>query len=143
MIEDKDCQNTEEETVTCSFCGRVYDGTNMMMIIQANQVGGVYICSDCIEKCHGIVVDAYAKQAKEKDSINVETMTPADIKAYLDKYIIGQERAKKTLAVAVHNHIKMLKYYDYMADHPNADNVECEKANVLMCGSSGSGFCKM
>ena len=109
----------------CSFCGRSERDAELLI----SGIDG-YICNECAEQAHEIVLANVKKPSrlKMKDLPN-----PAEIKAYLDKYVIGQEDAKKTLSVAVYNHYKRL-------NHPEAeDDVELEKSNIIMVGSTGTG----
>jgi len=114
---------------TCSFCGRSKKPVDAFV----EGPGGVYICPECVELCYNIV-------RQEKRRINhsgfplEETPRPRQIKEFLDEYVIGQEKAKKILSVAVHNHYKRLVHID----NENKD-VEIDKSNVLLIGPTGSG----
>ena len=94
----------------------------------------VYICANCVDLCHNII-----RQEKRKLSENRPLFSsipaPREIKEYLDEYVIGQDHAKRTLSVAVHNHYKRLMHVDAAGD----DEVEIEKSNVLLIGPTGSG----
>ena len=123
----------------CSFCGASEDEQNVLV---GDSDKEVYICEDCW-KTVGRLLDmpvqeqAGKKVAKAKSEIHLDNMSPEKIKAYLDLHIIGQERAKKVLSVAVYNHYKML---DYAAKHANEErSVTVEKSNILMLGPSGVG----
>ena len=109
----------------CSFCGR--GERDAELLIQG--IDG-YICNECAEQAHEIVLNNQQKTALLKLD---KLPKPAEIKAYLDQYVIGQDAAKKTLSVAVYNHYKRLS-------HPEAeDDVELEKSNIIMVGSTGTG----
>lgn len=113
---------------TCSFCGR-------QMKHMFSSEDGALICDDCIERGHQIVQEMLAKEAKgcEMDKLNLNNLPrPADIKAFLDQYVIGQEDAKKYLSVAVYNHYKRLL-------QPKDDGVEIEKSNIILLGPTGTG----
>lgn len=113
------------KTNKCSFCGR--PDTQVQLMI--NGIDGC-ICSDCVEQAQKLI-DQTMRGPSPLNNGNLPK--PAEIKAYLDKYVIGQEDAKKTLSVAVYNHYKRLK-------HPEAeDEVELEKSNIIMVGSTGTG----
>ncbi len=113
------------KTNKCSFCGR--PDTQVQLMI--NGIDGC-ICSDCVEQAQKLV----EQTMRGPSPLGTDKLPkPAEIKAYLDKYVIGQEDAKKTLSVAVYNHYKRLK-------HPEAeDEVELEKSNIIMVGSTGTG----
>lgn len=118
----------DKDNVKCSFCGKAQDEVNRL--IAGN---GVYICDECIDVCHSLVADEYFETAprKEKKQKNILIPTPAEIKAHLDEYVIGQDVAKTTLAVAVYNHYKRI--------NSDLDDVELGKSNVLMLGPTGVG----
>lgn len=98
----------------------------------------VYICDRCIHDAAGIVRNdlmAHAASRRRPQS-HRRRLTPPEIKAALDEYVIGQERAKKTLAVAVYNHYKRIDHQHYLSDY---DDVELEKSNILLIGPTGTG----
>ncbi len=120
----------------CSFCGKSHAEVKKLI-----QGPGVYICDNCIIVCKS-VLDKELRSETRKSSPKIKIAKPAEIKRELDQYCIGQERAKKTLAVAVHNHYKRLQ--SAPAAHRNADDdsngeVEIEKSNILLIGPTGSG----
>lgn len=117
----------EKETLRCSFCGRTGDEVRKL-------VAGpnVYICDECVEVCQNII-DEELGQSDEAGFSLKHVPTPHEIKAYLDEYVIGQEAAKVSLAVAVYNHYKRLQVNN------TVDDVELQKANVLFIGPTGSG----
>ena len=109
----------------CSFCGRSDKEVNLLI----SGVNG-FICDECARQAYEITVEN--KRKNEKVDLS-KLPKPAEIKEYLDKYVIGQDDAKKTLSVAVYNHYKRLQ-------HPEAeDDVELEKSNIIMVGSTGTG----
>ena len=114
----------------CSFCGKSHRDTGPMV----EGPGDVFICASCVELCHNII-----KQERRKVSAAQPLFgtipTPHQIKEFLDQYVIGQDYAKKALAVAVHNHYKRLNY----ADSGAHEEVEIEKSNVLLIGPTGVG----
>lgn len=116
----------------CSFCGRSEDDVNMLI----SGLSG-YICDDCIKQAYNILETAGAvddpKKGKGGARKLAEVPKPMDIKAYLDEYIIGQDEAKRSLAVAVYNHYKRLQ------QHEDETGVEIEKSNIIMVGSTGTG----
>jgi len=112
----------------CSFCGRSYRDAGPMV----EGPNGVFICASCVELCHNIITQE-RRRSKTTRAKFASIPTPRQIKKYLDDYVIGQERAKKTIAVAVHNHYKRLIVAD------TEDNVELDKSNVLLIGPTGCG----
>ena len=116
----------EKETLRCSFCGRTGDEVRKL-------VAGpnVYICDECVEVCQNIIDEELGQSDEDGFSLK-HVPTPHEIKAYLDEYVIGQEAAKVSLAVAVYNHYKRI------LASKNSD-VELQKSNILMLGPTGSG----
>ena len=117
----------DKDTMRCSFCGRTSEEVRKL-------VAGpnVYICDECVEVCERIIADELG--AVETDDFNLKELpTPREIKAHLDEYVIGQDDAKISLAVAVYNHYKRLQTDNVV------DDVELQKANVLFIGPTGSG----
>lgn len=112
----------------CSFCGRNHRDAGPMV----EGPNDVYICASCVELCHNIITQERKRSATSKPKFS-SIPTPRQIKEYLDDYVIGQERAKKTIAVAVHNHYKRLLIAD------TDDSIELDKSNVLLVGPTGSG----
>ena len=96
----------------------------------------VFICANCVELCHNIIRQEKRKLSDTKPLFS-SIPTPRKIKEHLDEYVIGQEHAKRTLSVAVHNHYKRLMHVDMTGD--SDDEVEIEKSNVLLVGPTGSG----
>lgn len=116
----------------CAFCGRSEDDVNMLI----SGLSG-YICDDCIKQAYNILETAGAVDDKKRGKAGsrklAEVPKPMDIKAYLDEYIIGQDEAKRSLAVAVYNHYKRLQQPE------DETGVEIEKSNIIMVGSTGTG----
>ncbi|WP_298067505.1 ATP-dependent Clp protease ATP-binding subunit ClpX [uncultured Mailhella sp.] len=116
----------DSQDTRCSFCGR--DATEVRHLVQQ---GSLYICDECVTACAKIIAgDDDAETLPEPPS---GLLTPQQIKAHLDEYVIGQEQAKKTLSVAVHNHYKRVFHGGAL------DGVELEKSNILLLGPTGSG----
>lgn len=113
----------------CSFCGR--DRKSVSMLI-AGTFGN--ICDSCTEQAYEIVHEEF-KNKKTFDLKGVKLHKPTEIKAFLDKYVIGQDEAKKVLSVAVYNHYKRLQH----ASRHKEDEVEIEKSNIIMVGETGTG----
>ena len=118
-----------EKTLYCTFCGKSQHEVKKLIAGPS-----VFICDECIDLCNEIIRDELPglEAAKEKGS---DLPTPAEIKANLDNYVIGQEPAKRTLAVAVYNHYKRLKH----KESSKKDDVELTKSNILLIGPTGSG----
>jgi len=123
----------------CSFCGKSHSEVKKLIAGP-----GVYICNECIDVCSGIMQKELANishgDSIPKELFNAEDqLTPAEITDLLNDYVIGQEHAKKTLSVAVYNHYQRLRQYEEEDDSGDYDDVEIEKANILMLGPTGSG----
>ena len=116
-----------DNSYTCSFCGKK-QGQVRKLVAGHN----VFICDECIEVCNEMLAEEFSTQPQ---ALNGELPKPQEIKAILDQYVIGQDEAKKTLAVAVYNHYKRI---NYETQHKNED-VELQKSNILMLGPTGSG----
>lgn len=115
----------DKKQLKCSFCGKNQDQVKRLIAGP-----GVYICDECIELCSDIIADEF------EETIELDTKSlpkPKEIKNYLDSYVIGQERAKRALSVAVYNHYKRVNSND------NNDDVELQKSNILLLGPTGSG----
>ena len=121
--------SSSEKTLYCSFCGKSQHEVKKLIAGPS-----VFICDECIELCNDIVREEVSAQAVPGEARG-ELPTPADIKANLDNYVIGQERAKRTLAVAVYNHYKRLKH----RQDAGGSDVELAKSNILLIGPTGSG----
>ncbi|MEW6220483.1 MAG: ATP-dependent Clp protease ATP-binding subunit ClpX [Thermodesulfobacteriota bacterium] len=112
----------------CSFCGKAQDEVKKLIAGPA-----VYICDECIELCNEIVREESRKQ-KAADLGKPLVPKPAEIKAFLDEYVVGQERAKRILSVAVHNHYKRID-----SATGGSDDIEIQKSNIILIGPTGSG----
>jgi ATP-dependent Clp protease ATP-binding subunit ClpX len=112
----------------CSFCGREKRDTNLL-------IAGIsgHICDNCIEQAYEIVQEEL-KKSGDFDINSIKLVKPADIKKFLDQYVIGQDQAKKYLSVAVYNHYKRLMHH-----HHKDEEVEIEKSNIILVGETGTG----
>ena len=121
------------ELLKCSFCGK-----SQKQVRKLIAGPGVYICDECIELCNEIIEEELvATSAQEPQG---KLPTPSEISSFLDKYVIGQDDAKRTLAVAVYNHYKRIQVEEANAlARRNDDEVELSKSNILMLGPTGSG----
>ncbi len=124
----------------CSFCGKKQDQVQKLL----SGPPGLYICDECINMCNellldwGIGVPHIDEENAEAESISNENLPkPKEIKAHLDEYVIGNDDAKKTLAVAVYNHYKRI--FHNFSNIKEKDNVEIQKSNILLLGPTGSG----
>ena len=115
--------------LTCSFCGKSQKEVKKLIAGPT-----VYICDECIGLCNDIIAEEQDKDSQRDGPFKVPK--PSEIKTVLDEYVIGQERAKKALAVAVHNHYKRILN---KKDEGVTDDVELQKSNILLLGPSGSG----
>ena len=122
----------KEKNVKCSFCGKSQDAVERIIAGP-----GVYICDECIKVCSNILEDdMYEDTELSYQDDDDRLLNPAEIKEVLDSYVIGQNEAKKTLAVAVYNHYKRI---NNAANIGNQDEVEIQKSNVLLLGPTGCG----
>jgi ATP-dependent Clp protease ATP-binding subunit ClpX len=119
----------KKEELECSFCKRKKDETNLL-------IAGIdaHICDRCIEQAHGIVLEEIAESKKDKLGADFVIKKPSEIKDFLDQYIIGQDQAKKVMAVAVYNHYKRLQQ-----KVGKTEDVEIEKSNIVLVGETGTG----
>ena len=120
----------EEKNISCSFCGRDKQDTQVL-------IAGInsHICDSCIQQAIGIVDAEVEGKERAEIASQMNLLKPIDIKAHLDQYVIGQDDAKKVLAVAVYNHYKRL----VQPPSTDADEVEIEKSNIIMVGETGTG----
>jgi len=124
MSNDKSGKD-DDKLLYCSFCGKSQHEVRKLIAGPS-----VYICDECVELCNDIIRDELLDESSEGDG---SLPKPLEIKNVLDEYVIGQERAKKTLAVAVYNHYKRLR------SKSRKDEVELAKSNILLIGPTGSG----
>lgn len=124
-------RNDEKKSVRCSFCGKPQSLVNRL--VAGN---GVYICDECVRLCMSIIDEGYQPESVSTAQVTLrrdQLPKPAEMRATLDDYIIGQDRAKVVLSVAVYNHYKRILRGDQDND------VELQKSNVLLIGPTGSG----
>ncbi len=116
--------------LTCSFCGKPQS-----MVRRLVAGPGVYICDECVDMCHGIIAEEFAIKSADSSPLNAQRLLkPREIADALSEYVIGQEKAKQILSVAVYNHYKRLK-----AQNEAQNDVELQKSNIVMVGPTGSG----
>ena len=123
-------KNEDRKSIRCSFCGKPQSLANRL--IAGN---GSYICDECVRMCASIIGDLPTAAPEGYDGLPLELEKlpkPRQIKAKLDEYVVGQERAKIVLSVAVYNHYKRIL-------HAAKDEVELQKSNILLIGPTGSG----
>ncbi len=122
-------KNQNEKSIKCSFCGKPQESVKRIIAGP-----GVYICDECVALCKNIVDEEYYDDEEMEEKVEgLRLLKPEEIKKILDDYVIGQEEAKKTLAVAVYNHYKRINNEEII------DDVEIQKSNVLLLGPTGSG----
>lgn len=119
------------EKTKCNFCGEECDSSKLIL----EGFNGFHICEDCVSSCVEVMREEFEldEKAESENAIPKRIEKPSKIKEYLDQYVIGQEYAKETLAVAVYNHYKMIEYKKMNND------VEIEKSNVMIIGPTGTG----
>jgi ATP-dependent Clp protease ATP-binding subunit ClpX len=125
MSEKKGSATTK--VLHCSFCNKAQHEVRKLIAGPS-----VFVCDECIDLCNDIIREE--AQANAKESLKTDLPTPAEIKAFLDQYVIGQTAPKRVLAVAVYNHYKRLKHGEI-----KSDGVELSKSNILLIGPTGSG----
>ncbi|MBI1824623.1 MAG: ATP-dependent Clp protease ATP-binding subunit ClpX, partial [Nitrospirae bacterium] len=118
-------QDKISDGLKCSFCGKSREEVRKLIAGPT-----VYICDECIDLCNDIIAEEWEEG---KEAVTSKLPKPAEIKKILDQYVIGQDRAKKILSVAVHNHYKRI------SAKVEADDVELHKGNILMIGPTGTG----
>ncbi|MBQ9928434.1 MAG: ATP-dependent Clp protease ATP-binding subunit ClpX [Lachnospiraceae bacterium] len=116
------------DNIRCSFCNKKQDQVRKMIAGPA----GVYICDECVEICADIVEEEI-EEMQDEEELEINLLKPVEIKNFLDDYVIGQDEAKKVLAVSVYNHYKRVMAPKGM------DEVELQKSNIIMIGPTGSG----
>ena len=121
--------NKDDNSCCCSCCGKPKDKAKKLIA----GPNGVYICDECIEICREVLTEEELTAQPE----NVKLLKPKEIKEELDKYIVGQDKAKKVLSVAVYNHYKRVN--NIAESKKNKDDTEIEKSNILLLGPTGSG----
>ncbi len=119
------------DKIRCSFCNKTEDQVRKLVA----GPGGVYICDECIDICAEIIDEELEEESRGAQADGIRLSKPAQIKTFLDEYVIGQDDAKKSLAVAVYNHYKRIT----SRGKHIADDVELQKSNILMLGPTGSG----
>jgi len=122
----KNVEKRDNQTLCCSFCGKSQKEVKKLIAGPT-----VYICDECISLCNDIIAEEIDREEQKDTKLRIPR--PSEIKTILDEYVIGQERAKKVLAVAVHNHYKRIESKVAM------DDVELQKSNILLLGPTGSG----
>ena len=131
-------KNDTPKSVKCSFCGKPQDSVRKIIAGP-----GVYICNECIGLCNDIINNEYYEEDEESYTLAGldKIPSPKEIKQTLDEYVIGQDEAKKTLAVAVYNHYKRIAHEEEIEEKHEKDSndVEIQKSNILLLGPTGCG----
>ena len=122
--------SSRARNASCSFCRKSYRDAGPLV----EGPGDVFICGECVELCESIIEQEKRRRGGAKSPVS-DTPSPRSITAKMDQYVIGQERAKKVLSVALHNHYKRLS----LAGQATTGDVEVEKSNILLIGPNGSG----
>ena len=118
-----------DNDIRCSFCGKRQGAVRKLI----SGKSGVYICDECVDICSDILDEEFSMEGEEGGTLDINLLKPKEIKEFLDEYVIGQEDAKKVLAVAVYNH------YKRVTAPRNVGDVELQKSNIIMIGPTGSG----
>jgi ATP-dependent Clp protease ATP-binding subunit ClpX len=118
-------RESQDDTLRCSFCGKSQDDVKKLIAGPT-----VYICNECVELCGEIITE---ETSQTQTSEGRYLLKPREVKDHLDEYVIGQDKAKKILSVAVHNHYKRIEAGSV------ADDVELQKSNIILIGPTGSG----
>ena len=121
------------DLLKCSFCGK-----SQKQVQQLIAGPGVYICDECVELCNEIIEERLA-EAGEETSSEFDLPKPKEIFGFLEEYVIGQEQAKRSLAVAVYNHYKRVRAKQTITSADSIDDVEIAKSNILLIGPTGCG----
>ena len=122
--------------IRCSFCGKEEKDVRKLIFRKDTPREGVCICDECTMKCMGMLMQEESKAVEAKEeTINAAEMKPARIKAFIDERVIGQDRAKVAMSVAIYNHYKRIENIHVSAD----DDVQLTKGNILMMGPTGCG----
>ena len=125
--------NYNKKNPFCSFCGKSSKEVERLIA----GPGNVFICNECVELCNGILEEElpgrHASRKSGKENSDIQLSLPSEMKKTIDEYVIGQERAKRAMCVAVYNHYKRISW------KPRKDDVELQKSNILMIGPTGSG----
>lgn len=129
--------NNKKKNLTCAFCGRPADMSEALI---PSATTDTYICAECVDNIHNLLVeyrtnsgDKSLNSLKDSETDLTKVPKPAEISAFLDKYVIGQNAAKRYLSVAVYNHYKRI------AQHGDGDDVDVEKSNIILVGPTGTG----
>ncbi len=118
--------------IKCSFCNKTQDQVKKLIAGPA----GVYICDECVEICSDIIAEEFDDEPEMPDrDEQINLLKPVEIRNFLDEYVIGQEEAKKVLAVSVYNHYKRV----LAPKSEDKSEVELQKSNIIMVGPTGSG----